>query len=103
MSDIHEMLHRATKQLADVVRQFYDLNQELGDRTTEIAELQAEVERLKRAQQAETALRPRWAQGFSSDSEAAQSSQIALHQIYEKLGVDDQTQAMMKLRSTYDS
>lgn len=42
-------------------------------------------------------LRPVWAQGYSSDSVAAQSSTAALAQIWHALGVDNQTDAMARL------
>ena len=44
-------------------------------------------------------LRPHWAQGYSSDSLAAQSSSAALSQIWTELGVDNQTDAMEVLRA----
>lgn len=43
--------------------------------------------------------RPVWAQGFSSDSVAAQSWANATQQLWELLGVSNQTSAMVKLRS----
>jgi hypothetical protein len=62
-----------------------------------ITELEAEVERLKGSLEVEIKLRPRWAQGYSSDSVAAQCAQDALYQIFEKLGVSNQTEAMQAL------
>ena len=44
-------------------------------------------------------LRPHWAQGFTSDGVAAQTKTTALAQLWELLGVEDQTAAMAKLRS----
>ncbi len=43
-------------------------------------------------------LRPLWAQGYSSDSVAAQATSAALTQIWGVLGVSNQTQAMERLR-----
>ena len=58
----------------------------------EIYELRLRIETLEK-------LRPHWAQGFTSDSEAAQASTAALSQIWELLGVKNQTEAMKKLRA----
>lgn len=55
----------------------------------------------KRAETAERALqelRPVWAQGWSDDSMAAQASANALAEIWQLLGVTDQTEAMQRLR-----
>ena len=43
-------------------------------------------------------LRPFWAQGYSSDSEAAQASTGALSSIWSYLGVKDQTECMYALK-----
>lgn len=45
----------------------------------------------------ERSMRPQWAKGYSSDSVAAQVTSSALHQIWDLLGVKDQTQAVSKL------
>lgn len=42
-------------------------------------------------------IRPLWAQGHSSDSTAAQSTAVALSEIWHKLGVSNQTEAMSAL------
>lgn len=42
-------------------------------------------------------LRPQWAQGYTSDSMAAQSSSDALQSLWTKLRVNNQTDAMMVL------
>lgn len=42
--------------------------------------------------------RPMWAQGFTSDSVAAQVCTASLHQIWKELGVSNQTECMQKLR-----
>ncbi|NID14342.1 hypothetical protein [Luteibacter yeojuensis] len=43
-------------------------------------------------------LRPHWAQGYTSDSVAAQTATAALAQIWDFLGVDNQSSAMDALR-----
>jgi len=43
-------------------------------------------------------LRPLWAQGFTSDSAAAQSWANATKQLWDLLGATDQTSATLKLR-----
>lgn len=44
-------------------------------------------------------LRPFWANGYTSDSIAAQSMSCALAEIWKILGVSNQTEAMEKLRN----
>jgi hypothetical protein len=44
-------------------------------------------------------MRPIWAQGWTSESVAAQASSNALAEIWALLGVTDQTAAMERLRS----
>lgn len=44
-------------------------------------------------------LRPHWAKGYSSDSVAAQVNLTALMQLWELLGVSDQTAAVLKMTS----
>lgn len=44
------------------------------------------------------ALRPHWAQGYTDDGIAAQTMSAALSDIWQLLGVDNQTAAMVKLR-----
>ena len=56
----------------------------------------------KRATAAEVMLegmRPVWAQGWTSDSQAAQASSIALSELWELLEVKDQTAAIERLKS----
>lgn len=43
-------------------------------------------------------LRPVWAQGFTSDAQAASANGNALAEIWKALGVDNQTAAMARLR-----
>jgi hypothetical protein len=55
----------------------------------------------QRADQAVTTLevlRPVWAQGWTSDGQAAQASATALAEIWKELGVDNQTEAMIRIR-----
>jgi hypothetical protein len=42
-------------------------------------------------------LRPVWAQGFTSDSQAAQANGNALSELWAELGVQNQTDAMQAL------
>lgn len=44
-------------------------------------------------------LRPHWAQGYSDDSMAAQAATGALSEIYDLLGVKDQTAAVAALKT----
>jgi hypothetical protein len=44
-------------------------------------------------------MRPHWAQGYADDSMAAQASTGALSEIWTALGVDNQTDAMDKIRT----
>jgi hypothetical protein len=44
-------------------------------------------------------LRPVWAQGFSDGAIAAQTASAALAQLWEELGVNSQTDAVLKLRA----
>lgn len=55
--------------------------------------------RVETAEQMLEEMRPVWAQGFTSDSEAAQECSNALAEIWHLLGVDNQTEAMSRLRS----
>lgn len=43
-------------------------------------------------------LRPFWAQGYSSDSHAAQTLTVALAQLHQLLNTDNQTTAVMRLK-----
>jgi hypothetical protein len=47
-------------------------------------------------------LRPVWAQGYTSDSVAAQTTATAISQIWRALEVEDQSAAMVKLRALLD-
>ncbi|TIL38566.1 hypothetical protein [Mesorhizobium sp.] len=68
-------------------------------------EMDAEIIRLKSAlhhaeQSVESLerLRPHWAQGYSSDSMAAQATTTALSSVWTLLGVNNQTAAMARIR-----
>ena len=58
----------------------------------EICELRVTVKALEE-------LRPMWAQGWTSDSMAAQASSTALSEIWQLLGARDQTDAMGRIRA----
>lgn len=60
--------------------------------------LQAELDEARQSIKALESLRPHWAQGYSSDSMAAQSKTAALSDIWEALGASNQTEAMGRLR-----
>jgi len=53
-----------------------------------------EIERLRESVSALESKRPHWAQGYSSDSVAAQVSHDALTQLWQLLGADNQTEAL---------
>lgn len=69
---------------------------ELLDATAAL--VQAEKSRADAAEEALNVLRPVWAQGHTSDSLAAQAHGSALAEIWHYLDVDNQTDAMAKLR-----
>lgn len=56
-----------------------------------IADLRAEIATLE-------SLRPHWAQGYTSDGVAAQVATAALSDMWDALGVNNQTAAMARLR-----
>jgi benzoyl-CoA reductase/2-hydroxyglutaryl-CoA dehydratase subunit BcrC/BadD/HgdB len=64
----------------------------------EFATLANEIERLRRKVNALEGMRPHWAQGYTSDSIAAQTSIAALSQIWKLLGADNQTDAIHFLK-----
>lgn len=53
--------------------------------------------KVKQTQQVMDELRPVWAQGWSTDSEAAQASGNALAELWALLQVDNQTDAVARL------
>ena len=83
--------------LADMINALYSQNR--------VDQLEAEL-RTERAAHIRTvakletveALRPHWAQGYSSDGVAAQTMSAALSQLWGLLGVSNQTDAMDTLR-----
>ena len=48
-------------------------------------------------------LRPVWAQGWTSDSQAAQASSNALAEVWQLLGAHNQTEALARLRLLIDA
>lgn len=48
------------------------------------------------------AMRPQWAQGYSTDSIAAQSKAIALQQVWDRLKVTNQTDCIARLMRLVD-
>lgn len=46
-------------------------------------------------------MRPHWAQGYSSDSHAAQVTCAALSEVWDMLGVKNQTECMAKLNAFF--
>jgi hypothetical protein len=64
-----------------------------------IEALTAERDRLSSEVDTLELLRPHWAQGYSSDSVAAQASTAALVAFWEILGVSDQTSAINALKA----
>lgn len=63
--------------------------------TAVVAEARFERDEAKRLLEQ---MRPVWAQGFSTDSEAAQAATNAMSEMWAILGVDNQTAAMERLR-----
>lgn len=69
------------------------------DRLAASDALETENARLRRSEAALEQLRPVWAQGYSSDSSAAQSTAAALSFFWLHLSAENQTQAVEKFRS----
>lgn len=63
----------------------------------EVSALRTQCLDLERKLQASESLRPQWAMGYTTDSMAAQCASNALQQIWDSLGVTNQTDAMLKL------
>ncbi|WP_298983438.1 hypothetical protein [uncultured Roseibium sp.] len=63
-----------------------------------VEDLASDLERAERSVETLEQLRPHWAQGFTSDGQAASAKTAALSQVWEALGVDNQTDAMHRLR-----
>lgn len=84
-----------TQQRGPVVR----AAQVIADKEREIAKLQERIAKLQERIAALEALRPHWAQGYTSDGVAAQVTTAALNGLWGLLGVKNQTEAMDKLRA----
>jgi len=65
----------------------------------EVDRLREKVASQEREIKALESLRPHWAQGYSSDSLAAQASTAALSDFWDLLGVDNQTEGVQKLKT----
>jgi hypothetical protein len=63
-----------------------------GEAFLEIHELRGKLERLE-------AMRPHWAKGYSSDGIAAQTTCVALNELWSMLGVKSQTDAVAALET----
>lgn len=70
---------------------------ELLDATATLVNLA--TQRAEETQQVMNQLRPVWAQGWTSDSEAAQASANALSELWQMLAADNQTDAVETLRA----
>ena len=70
----------------------------LDDAARMLRQQQAEIEALKATNSAIEQQRPYWAQGYSSDSTAAQCATSAMSELHKLLGVDNQTDAVAMLR-----
>jgi len=77
----------------ELVDDFFHSRRRLSDIRTIIAQHE-EIERLRESVSALESKRPHWAQGYSSDSVAAQVSHDALTQLWQLLGADNQTEAL---------
>lgn len=69
----------------------------------EISVLHTRIDKLEDELEGLESLRPHWAQGFTEDSVAAQSSQAALSQLWELIGAKDQTQAVQILKASKEN
>lgn len=69
----------------------------MDERGGKLQELINENYNLKRQVEALEQLRPLWAQGYTSDGQAAQATGNALTQLWEMLGADNQTAAVAQL------
>jgi hypothetical protein len=88
---------------AELVKRLLDFDKvtvgDARDAALRIEELGGKIARAERAKDALEGLRPVWAQGWTDDSMAAQASGNALAQLWEMLGVQDQTQAVATLKA----
>ncbi len=61
-----------------------------------------ENERMREQLSAANAMRPHWAQGYTSDGIAAQVNAAALSQVWRAIGANNQTECMEKLRAALE-
>jgi len=64
----------------------------------EYGDILAENVRLKQSLKVTEDMRPQWAQGFTSDSVAAQVTSAALRDIWDLMEVTNQTDCMRRIR-----
>ncbi len=102
MNDIEEKLRAISLRLRTESRRD-DIPLCLGDTceasADELLTLAGQVGELYRELASAETLRPQWAQGFTSDSVAAQVQSVALAQLWTILGAEDQTSAVKALRA----
>jgi hypothetical protein len=84
---------------ADGLRELGGVVLSMKEAAAAIEALTAERDRLSSEVDTLELLRPHWAQGYSSDSVAAQASTAALVAFWEILGVSDQTSAINALKA----
>lgn len=70
--------------------------------TAEVKALKEQIGELQSTIKVLEAARPHWAQGYTSESVAAQSLQVALSELWELLGAEDQTEAVGSLKYLID-
>jgi hypothetical protein len=90
------------EELVKRLRNFDDGATPTHEAADRIEALTAEQDRLSSKVDTLELLRPHWAQGYSSDSVAAQASTAALVAFWEILGVSDQTSAINALKALTD-
>lgn len=84
-------------ELLDAIADNFVVLNDANKRPTSISLMRSRIEKLERQLETERSMRPQWAQGFTSDSMAAQSTSTAMHQLWKMLGASNQTEAIMKL------
>jgi len=111
MSDLKEVIERvlmragpmenrdATRnELLDAIADNFVILADANTRPATISLMRSRIKRLEQQLETERSMRPQWAQGFTSDSIAAQSTSTAMHALWNLLGATNQTQAMERLR-----
>lgn len=102
-ADLHDAVAVDLEEAQDALKTANDAHDQalikLDAAQDRVTELEAENARLRRQVAALESLRPHWAEGHSSDSAAAQTKTSALAQVWSLLGVENQTDAMIALRS----